>query len=132
MYNCDKTDFSDWCIDETLLQLMNDVWRLCVYIQRRMHLQSAIMKFMIKRCWSSYNVWKSEMQNWEVCQVFRFVQITRIWNTLWQLKSLQSDKWGGLSTVIQLLHTILVRKSEWESRCSVKTWARYVNRFLRW
>ncbi len=62
-------------------------------IQRRIHLQSATMKFMIKECWSSYNVWKSEMQNWEVCQVFRFVQITRIWNTSWQLKSLQSDKW---------------------------------------
>jgi len=39
---------------------------------------------------------KSEMQNWEVCQVFRFVQITKIWNTLWQLKSLQSNKWDDL------------------------------------
>jgi hypothetical protein len=27
-------------------------------IQRRMHLQSAIIRFMIKRCWSSYNAWK--------------------------------------------------------------------------
>jgi len=40
-----KTDFSDWCIDKTLLQLMNNV---------------------------------------------------KIWNTLWQLKSLQSNKWDGL------------------------------------
>ncbi len=30
-----KTDFSDWCIDETLLQLMNDVWRLCVYYSKK-------------------------------------------------------------------------------------------------
>jgi len=30
-----KTDFSDWCIDETLLQLMNDVWRLYVYYSKK-------------------------------------------------------------------------------------------------
>ncbi len=30
-----KTDFSDWCINETLLQLMNDVWRLCVYYLKK-------------------------------------------------------------------------------------------------
>jgi len=30
-----KTDFSDWCIDKTLLQLMNDVWRLCVYYLKK-------------------------------------------------------------------------------------------------
>ncbi len=30
-----KTDFSDWCIDETLLQLMNNVWRLCVYYSKK-------------------------------------------------------------------------------------------------
>jgi len=30
-----KTDFSDWCIDKTLLQLMNDVWRLCVYYSKK-------------------------------------------------------------------------------------------------
>jgi len=30
-----KTDFSDWCINEILLQLMNDVWRLCVYYLKK-------------------------------------------------------------------------------------------------
>ncbi len=30
-----KTDFSDWCIDETLLQLMNNVWRLCAYYSKK-------------------------------------------------------------------------------------------------
>ncbi len=30
-----KTDFSDWCIDETLLQLMNDVWRLYAYYLKK-------------------------------------------------------------------------------------------------
>ncbi len=30
-----KTDFSDWCIDEILLQLMNDVWRFCVYYLKK-------------------------------------------------------------------------------------------------
>ncbi len=30
-----KTDFSNWCIDKTLLQLMNDVWRLCVYYSKK-------------------------------------------------------------------------------------------------
>ncbi len=30
-----KTDFSDWCIDETLLQLVNDVWRPCVYYSKK-------------------------------------------------------------------------------------------------
>jgi len=30
-----KTDFSDWCIDEILLQLMNDVWRLCAYYSKK-------------------------------------------------------------------------------------------------
>jgi hypothetical protein len=82
-----KTDFSDWCIDETLLQLMNNVWRLCVYYSKKNASAECNYEIYDKRCWSSYNVWKSEMQNWEVCQVFRFVQITRIWNTLWQLKA---------------------------------------------
>jgi len=30
-----KTDFSDWCIDEILLQLINNVWRLCVYYSKK-------------------------------------------------------------------------------------------------
>ncbi len=30
-----KTDFSNWCIDETLLQLMNNVWRLYVYYSKK-------------------------------------------------------------------------------------------------
>ncbi len=30
-----KTDFSDWCINETLLQLMNDVWRFYVYYSKK-------------------------------------------------------------------------------------------------
>ncbi len=30
-----KTDFSDWCINETLLQLMNNVWRLYVYYLKK-------------------------------------------------------------------------------------------------
>jgi len=30
-----KTDFSDWCINETLLQLVNNVWRLCVYYSKK-------------------------------------------------------------------------------------------------
>jgi len=30
-----KTDFSNWCIDETLLQLMNDVWRLYIYYSKK-------------------------------------------------------------------------------------------------
>jgi len=30
-----KTDFSDWCIDKILLQLMNDVWRFCAYYSKK-------------------------------------------------------------------------------------------------
>ncbi len=30
-----KTDSSDWCIEEILLQLVNDVWRLCVYYSKK-------------------------------------------------------------------------------------------------
>jgi len=30
-----KTDFSDWCIDETLLQLMNNVWKLYAYYSKK-------------------------------------------------------------------------------------------------
>ncbi len=30
-----KTDFSGWCIDEILLQLMNNVWRFCVYYLKK-------------------------------------------------------------------------------------------------
>ncbi len=30
-----KTDFSDWYIDEILLQLINNVWRLYVYYSKR-------------------------------------------------------------------------------------------------
>jgi hypothetical protein len=97
-----------------------------------MHLQSAIMRFMIKRCWSSYNAWKSEMQNWEVCQVFRFVQITKIWNTLWQLKAYRATNEMVFNTVTIQLHTILAEQAEWESRCFIETKAECVNESLRW
>jgi len=30
-----KTDFLSWCIDEILLQLMNDVWRLYTYYSKK-------------------------------------------------------------------------------------------------
>ncbi len=30
-----KTDSSGWCIDETLLQLMNNVWRPCAYYSKK-------------------------------------------------------------------------------------------------
>jgi len=30
-----KTDFSDWCINKTLLQLINNVWRLYVYYLKK-------------------------------------------------------------------------------------------------
>jgi len=30
-----KTDFSDWCINEILLQLVNNVWRLYVYYSKK-------------------------------------------------------------------------------------------------
>ncbi len=30
-----KTDFSDWCINETLLQLINNMWRLCVHYSKK-------------------------------------------------------------------------------------------------
>jgi len=30
-----KTDFSDWCINETLLQLVNDAWRLYAYYSKK-------------------------------------------------------------------------------------------------
>ncbi len=30
-----KTDFSGWCIDETLLQLVNNVWRLYAYYSKK-------------------------------------------------------------------------------------------------
>ncbi len=30
-----KTDFSNWCIDEILLQLVNNVWRLCAYYLKK-------------------------------------------------------------------------------------------------
>jgi len=30
-----KTDFSNWYIDKILLQLMNNVWRLCVYYSKK-------------------------------------------------------------------------------------------------
>jgi len=30
-----KTDFLDWCINEILLQLMNNVWRFCAYYSKK-------------------------------------------------------------------------------------------------
>jgi len=30
-----KTDFSDWCINEILLQLVNNVWRPCAYYSKK-------------------------------------------------------------------------------------------------
>jgi hypothetical protein len=68
-----KTDFSDWCINEILLQLVNNVWRLYVYYSKKNTSAECNYEIYDKRCWSSYNAWKSKMQNWEVYQVFRFV-----------------------------------------------------------
>jgi len=92
-----KTDFSNWCIDETLLQLMNNVWRLCVYYSK---------KNASVEC--NYEIYDKEMliiiqclEEWDAelrsVSNFQIVQTTRTWSTLWQWESLQSDKWGGFS-----------------------------------
>jgi hypothetical protein len=68
-----------------------------------------------------------------VCQIFRFVQITRTWSTLWQWKAYRvTNEMISHIVMIQLLHIIFVEKSEWENRHFVKTWARYADRCLRW
>jgi len=69
-----KTDFSDWCIDEILLQLMNNVWRLCVYYSK---------KNASAEC--NYKIYDKEM--------LIIIQCLKEWDA--ELKSLQSDKWGG-------------------------------------
>jgi hypothetical protein len=102
-------------------------------IQRRMHLQSAIMRFMIKRCWSSYNAWKSEMQNWEVCQVldlYRSQKSEILYDSQKTYKVTNEVIFN--SVAIQLLYTILAEQAEWENKCSIKTEAECVNKSFRW
>jgi hypothetical protein len=110
-----KTDFSDWCIDETLLQLMNNVWRLCVYYSK---------KNASAEC--NYEIYDKEMliiiwclKEWDAelsVSSFQICTDHKIWNTLWQLKAYRATNEMVFNTVtIQLLHTILVEQAEWET-----------------
>jgi hypothetical protein len=91
-----KTDFSDWCIDETLLQLMNNVWRLCAYYSKKNASAECNYEIydkemlIIIQCLKEWDAELRSVSSFQICTDHK------IWNTLWQSESLQSDKWGGL------------------------------------
>jgi hypothetical protein len=91
-----KTDFSGWCIGETLLQLMNDVWRPYAYYSKKN--ASAKCNYEIYDKEMLIIIWCLKQWDTEFKSVSSFQICTdhKIWNTLWQSKSLQSDKWDGL------------------------------------
>jgi hypothetical protein len=128
-----KTDFSDWCIDETLLQLMNNVWRLCVYYSKKNASAECNYEIydkemlIIIQCLKEWDAELRSVSNFQICTDHKnlkyFMTVKKL--TEWQMR------WFHIVT-IQLLHIIFVEKSEWENRHFVKTWARYANRCLRW
>jgi hypothetical protein len=122
-----KTDFSDWCIDETLLQLMNNVWRLCAYYSK---------KNASAEC--NYEIYDKEMliiiqclKEWdavEKCVKFQICTDHKNLKYFMTIKAYRvTNEMIFNSVVIQLLHTILAEQAEWESRCFIETEAECVN-----
>jgi hypothetical protein len=129
-----KTDFSGWCIGETLLQLMNDVWRPYAYYSK---------KNASAKC--NYEIYDKEMliiiwclKQWDT--EFKSVSSFQICTDHKNLKYFMTVKKAYRvtnemvfdSVVIQLLHTILAEQAEWESKCFIETRAECVNESLRW
>jgi hypothetical protein len=127
-----KTDFSDWCIDETLLQLMNNVWRLYIYYSKKNASAECNYEIYDKEMLiiiQCLKEWDAELRSVSNFQIHTDHKNLKYFMTV---KSLQSDKWGGFSHCHNtLLHIIFAEKSEWENRCFVKMWARYADRCLR-
>jgi len=68
-----KTDFSNWCIDEILLQLMNDVWRLYTYYSKKNAPAECNYKIYDKEmliiiwCLKEWNAELKSVSNFQIC-----------------------------------------------------------------
>ncbi len=91
-----KTDFSDWCIDEILLQLMNNVWRLCAYYLKKNASAECNYEIydkemlIIIQCLKEWDAELRSVSSFQICMNHKNLKY------LWQLKSLQSNKWDDL------------------------------------
>jgi hypothetical protein len=91
-----KTDFSDWCIDETLLQLMNNVWRLCAYYSKKNASAECNYEIydkemlIIIQCLKEWDAELRSVSSFQICTDHKNLKY------FMTVKSLQSDKWGGL------------------------------------
>ncbi len=89
-----KTDFSDWCIDETLLQLMNDVWRLCVYYSKKNASVKCNYKIydkemlIIIQCLKEWNTELRSVLSFQICTDYKnlkyFMTVKKL--TEWQMR----------------------------------------------
>jgi len=89
-----KTDSSDWCIDKILLQLMNDVWRLCVYYSKKNASAKCNYKIYDKKmliiiqCLKEWDTELRSMSSFQICMNHKnlkyFMTVKKF--TEWQMK----------------------------------------------
>jgi hypothetical protein len=91
-----KTDFSDWCIDETLLQLMNNVWRLCAYYSKKNASAECNYEIydkemlIIIQCLKEWDAELRSVSSFQICTDHKNLKY------FMTVKSLQSNKWDDL------------------------------------
>ncbi len=96
-----KTDFSNWCIDETLLQLVNNVWRLCVNYSKKnapaecnYEIYDKEMLIIIQ-CLKEWDVELRSVSSFQICtdhknlKYFMTVRKLTKWQMRWSLILLQ-------------------------------------------
>jgi len=98
-----KTDFSDWCIDEILWQLMNNVWRLCAYYSKKNASAECNYKIydkemlIIIQCLKEWDAELRSVSSFQICtdhknlKYFMTVKKLTEWQIRWSLILLQNN-----------------------------------------
>ncbi len=127
-----KTDFSDWYINEILLQLMNNVWRLCVYYSKKNTSAECnyeiYNKEMLIIIWC-LKEWNAELRSASSFQICMNHKNLKYFMTVKKLTE-QQMRWSLI--LLQYNFFILAEQAEWENRCFIETKAECVNESLKW
>ncbi len=96
-----KTNFSGWCIGEILLQLMNNVWRLCAYYSKKNASAECNYKIydkemlIIIQCLKEWNAELRSVSSFQICMNHKnlkyFITVKKLteWQMRWSLVLLQ-------------------------------------------
>jgi len=104
-----KTDFSGWCIDKILLQLVNNVWRLCVYYSKKNASAECNYEIYDKEMLiiiQCLKEWDAELRSVSSFQIFTDHKKSEILYDS-QKAYRATNEMVFNSVTIQLLHTIL-------------------------